>query len=106
MNANRPPSPDSPAKQKGRALHKLVLEGEEAFAEAPLPDRYPGCLVTRDDLKAKCRDLGEPVSGTKAELAKRIKANAPDVVIFDEVMAIFKATADRDGLEILFAGHH
>src|SRR5262245_29067159 len=26
MNPDRPPSPDSPAKQKGRALHKLVLE--------------------------------------------------------------------------------
>src|SRR5262249_49557569 len=32
MNPERQPSPDSRAKQKGRALHKLVLEGEEAFA--------------------------------------------------------------------------
>src|SRR5215831_16007085 len=81
MNSERPPSPDSPAKQKGRALHKLVLEGEEAFAAAfatePQPHAHPGCLVTLDDLKSKCRELGEAVSGTKAELAKRIKAKRP-----------------------------
>ena len=45
-----------------------------AFDTEPQPDAHPGCLVTLDDLKAKCRELGEAVSGTKAELAKRIKA--------------------------------
>jgi len=57
MNPERSPSPDSPAKQRGRALHKLVLEGEAAFAAVfatePQPDAHPGCLVTLDDLKAK-----------------------------------------------------
>jgi hypothetical protein len=85
MNPTRPPAPDSAARQRGRALHKLVLEGEEtfgkAFAEAPTPERHPGCLVSLEDLKVKCRELCEPVSGTKAELAKRIKAKAPDAII-------------------------
>jgi hypothetical protein len=71
LNPDRPLDNDAPAKQKGRALHKLVLEGEEAFAKAfieePQPNGHPGCLVTLEDLKAKCRDLGEPVSGTKAD---------------------------------------
>src|SRR5262249_16842505 len=74
MNPDRPPPPDTLAMLKGRALHKLVLEGEEsfgtAFAEEPSPCGYPGCLATLDDLKVKCRELGEPVSGSKAELAK------------------------------------
>jgi hypothetical protein len=52
MNPARPPSFDSAAKQKGRALHKLVLEGEKAFAAAfatePQPEAHPGCLVTLD----------------------------------------------------------
>ena len=78
MNPCRPPAPDSPAKHKGRALHKLVLEGKaasaESFAELPSPEGYPGCLVTLDGLRSKCRELGESASGTKAELAKRIKA--------------------------------
>jgi hypothetical protein len=109
-NPERPFVPESNAKLKGRALHKLVLEGEEAFAkafaEAPSPEGHPGALITHDDLKAKCRELGEPVTGTKVELGKRIKqacakAKAVEPVIFDEIMAAFKATADRDGLEVL-----
>jgi hypothetical protein len=108
MNPERPPSPDSPAKQKGRALHKLVLEGEEAFSAAfatePQPDAHPGCLVTLDDLKAKCRELGEAVSGTKAELAKRIKAKDAKTIIYDEVLATFRAMTERDGIEVLNAG--
>jgi len=105
LNPERPPSPDSPAKQKGRALHKLVLEGEEAFAAAfatePKPEAYPGCLVTLDDLKAKCSAVGEAVSGTKAELAKRIKDKDPKAVIFDEVLSLFRSMAERDSMEIL-----
>jgi hypothetical protein len=105
MNPERPPSPDSAAKQKGRALHKLVLEGEEAFAAAfaiePQPDGHPGCLVTLDDLKAKCRELGEAVSGTKVELAKRIKAKDAKAIIFDEILSTFRVMAERDGVEIL-----
>jgi hypothetical protein len=91
--------------QKGRALHKLVLEGleafEAAFAEEPQPSGHPGALVTLEDLKAKCRELGEPVSGTKAELAKRIKAKDSTTIIFDDILATFRVMAERDGLEIL-----
>jgi PDDEXK-like domain of unknown function (DUF3799)/SAP domain len=105
MNPDRPLSPDSPAKQKGRALHKLVLEGEQAFAHAfveePQPSGHPGSLITHDDLKAKCRELGEPVSGTKAELAKRIKAKDGNAIIFDDVLSLFRVMVERDGLEVL-----
>jgi hypothetical protein len=94
---------DSPAKKIGRALHALVLEGGAGFIEEPSPAGYPGCLVTLEDLKAKCRELGEPVSGTKAELAKRIKAKAPDVIIFDDILGLFRAMVERDGLEVLKA---
>jgi hypothetical protein len=105
MNAKRQATLDTPAKQKGRALHKLVLEGEEAFAKAfaeePQPDA--GCLVTLEDFKARCRELREPVSGTKAELAKRIKVKDPKAIIFDDILATFRVMAERDGLEVLKA---
>jgi hypothetical protein len=105
MNPDRPPPPDTLAMQKGRALHTLVLEGEEAFDRAyccePRPEAYPGALVTLEDLKGKCRDLGEPVSGTKAELAKRIKTKDTNVIIFDDILAAFRVMAERDALEIL-----
>jgi hypothetical protein len=105
LNPERPTDNDTPAKLKGRALHKLVLEGEEAFAKAfveePQPSGHPGCLVTLEDLKAKCRDLGEPVSGTKVELAKRIKAKDSSAIIFDDILARFRAMVDSGGLEVL-----
>src|SRR5581483_12012006 len=105
LNPERSDNDDTPAKKIGRALHALVLEGEAGFArqfaEEPMPAAYPGCLVTLDDLKGKCRDLGEPVSGTKAELAKRIRAKAPDVIVFDDILALFRAMVERDGLEVL-----
>jgi hypothetical protein len=105
MNPARPASPDSAAKLKGRALHALVLQGEKAFAEAfaiaPSREDYPNALVTLDDLKAKLRTLCEPTSGTKDMLAKRIRLKLPDVVIFDDVLKIFRAVAERGKLEIL-----
>jgi PDDEXK-like domain of unknown function (DUF3799)/SAP domain len=105
LNPDRPPDKDTPAMQKGRALHKLVLEGEEAFESAfisePQPAAYPGALVTLDDLKAKCRELGEPISGTKSDLAKRIKAKDPAAIIWDEILATFRALAI--GLETMKA---
>jgi hypothetical protein len=107
MNPERSDDMDSPAKKIGRALHALVLEGEHGFsrqfAVEPTPEGYPGCLVTLDDLKAKCRALGEPVSGSKAELSKRIKAKDRDAIIFDDILALFRAMVERDGLEVLKA---
>jgi hypothetical protein len=82
-----------------------VLEGEaafaKAFAEEPSPDGHPGCLVTLEDLKAKCRELGEPVSGIKAELAKRIKAKDGSAIILEDILGTFRAMVERDGLEVL-----
>jgi hypothetical protein len=103
LNPDRPEGRDTAAMQKRRALHSLVLEGEDAFAKtfAQAPEPQPGNLVSLEDLKARCRQLCEPVSGTKAELAKRIKAKVPEAVVFDEVMATFKARCDAEGLEVL-----
>jgi hypothetical protein len=82
-----------------------VLEGEKAFAAAfavkPSPEDHPGCLVTLEDLKAKLRTLCEPTSGTKESLTKRIKLKLPDVVVFDDVLKIFRAVAEREKLEII-----
>lgn len=110
MNPDRPPSPDTEDKKEGRALHKLSLEGAAAFAKAfvaePQPEAYPGCLITLDDLRGYARDNGiKPETGpaptTKAAFAKLIRAATPKVFIWDEIIATFKAVAERDGLEIL-----
>jgi hypothetical protein len=107
MNPNRPPDNDTPAKLRGRAVHKLVLEGEAAFsgpggfAEEPSPAGHPGCLVTLDDLKARARELGQPTSGTKAELSARIRAKDPKAIVFSDILETWKAMAARDNLEVL-----
>jgi hypothetical protein len=96
---------DTPAKRAGRALHKLVLEGPKAFERAyisePQPADHPGCLVTLEDLKSFCRDRGEKISGTKAELAKIVKKADPAVTIWDDILGLFRAMVERDRLEIL-----
>jgi hypothetical protein len=112
MNPDRPADAgDTPDKQKGRALHKLVLEGmagfEKAFIPEPRIEDFPGALRTTDDLKAVLREKGEKLTGDKAELARRVKgliaakAIPEDIIIWDEHMATVKAVAARHGLEIL-----
>lgn len=87
---------ETPALRYGRAVHKAVLEGQEAFdAEyAPkAPDPEPGMLVTLEDLKAKCEELGLPKSGTKATLVRRIREAGDDTPIYEEVVEEYKAKA-------------
>ena len=101
MNPEKPADTDTVAKLKGHAIHKLVLEGEAAFDRhftiEPQPADWPGCLITADDLKAFLKEKGDKVSGVKAELAKLVKKHDPEAIIWDEVMATFKAMAERDG---------
>lgn len=106
MNPKREPeASDTPAKKQGRALHKLVLEGRAAFHKAytpePQPKDWPGALRTMDDLKAVLREAGEKLAGSKEELVKRVRAIAPEAIVWDEVVATFMAAAERDGLQIL-----
>jgi hypothetical protein len=106
MNPTRhPEATDTPAKRQGRALHKLVLEGRaalhKAFIPEPQPEDWPNALRTMDDLKAVLREKGEKLAGTKEELARRVKAVAPEAIIWDDVLALFAATVERDRLQVL-----
>ncbi len=105
LNPARAESEDTQARRWGRALHKLVLEGEVAFAEAyaikPEPSQFPGCLVGAADLKAYCRENGLKLTGKKADLAAAVKAHKPDVAIWDEVLAAFERRVREAKAEIL-----
>lgn len=106
MNPRRiPEAGDTPAKKQGRALHKLVLEGRAAFHKAyvpePQPADWPEALRTMDDLKAVLREKGEKLAGSKEELVKRVKAVAPEAVVWDDVLATFMAGVVRDGFTVL-----
>lgn len=96
MNPAREPDKETPAKLFGRAVHKCVLEGRDAFeavyAPAPAPDEYPGCLRTADDIKAFLEKAGLPKSGKKEELIARAKSVAGCPTIFDDAVSAFEAS--------------
>jgi hypothetical protein len=105
MNPNHPDDRRTPALLQGKALHALVLEGEEAFARAfaQTPEPAAGDLVTTEDLRARCRSLCLSTSGTKGELARRVKAEEPGARIFDDIMTVFKLRCERAHIEPLKA---
>lgn len=109
MNPLREPSPETPALLFGRALHKLVLEGLDAFQSAyaaePSKDDYPEALVTTDDIQALLRSvsaedrkaLGIKLTGRKDELIGYAKAADPGCVIYDEIVQKFAEDCARSG---------
>ncbi|MBO6542338.1 MAG: PD-(D/E)XK nuclease-like domain-containing protein [Alphaproteobacteria bacterium] len=85
---------ERPALQLGKAYHKLVLEGREAFnacyAVKPDKEDYPEALDGSVALKAYCAEHGLPKSGTIAELCERISDHNPDVELWPLIDASFK----------------
>jgi hypothetical protein len=78
------------AMNMGSAVHLAILERAlDRLAVTPLPEQYPNALKTGDDLKARCKELGLPMSGTKAELAARIREKDSGLILWDELLAKF-----------------
>ena len=87
---------ETPSLRYGRAIHKAVLEGEEAFKaeyamKAPPPE--PGMLVSLEDLRAKCEELGLPKSGNKAALIRRIREAGDTTPIYQEIVDKYEKEA-------------
>jgi len=105
MNPAREANEETPALLFGQALHKLVLEGRQAFVaaftQAPEAKDHPGCLVTVDDIKAALKAVGEKITGNKPDLIARLKVARPDAVIFDDIVERHAADAARTGATIL-----
>ncbi|ACB80874.1 hypothetical protein Mpop_2719 [Methylorubrum populi BJ001] len=97
-NPEREQQEETEALTFGHAVHRLVLEGTQAFlAEyAPKPDG-PDVLVTADDMKGWLKARGLLDKGTKEAMADRILAIDPSVKIQDVILAEHK----RNGRKIL-----
>ncbi|MBF0098227.1 MAG: PD-(D/E)XK nuclease-like domain-containing protein [Magnetococcales bacterium] len=96
---------NTPAKVLGKAIHKLVLEGDDAFSSAylvePKPEDYPGCLQGVEALREKCGQLGLKKSGTLEEMSLRILDVEPNCLLWPMIKASFMdevATGDRETL--------
>lgn len=96
MNPAREPEKETDAKVFGRAVHKCVLEGRDAFeaefAPQPAPEDYPGCLRVVDDLKLFLKQNRLAISGSKAELIARAKTIPGCPVVFDDVVDVASAS--------------
>jgi hypothetical protein len=104
FNPNRADDSTEP-KERGKAFHARLLEGAETFAHryAVAPDiaDFPEALDGGAELKARCKELSLPVSGTIAELCKRIREKDPEAVLWPEIIAEFEADAEANGLTII-----
>lgn len=94
MNPLCPEDNDTPARLWGRAFHKLVLEGRDAFERAyagePNKSDYPEALVTVEDLKGALHEAGVTVKAAKkGDLADAVRKNCAGAVIWDDVLAAF-----------------
>lgn len=83
---------DTMARKVGKAYHKRIVEGKAAFdalyASELDPADYPDALRTADDIKARLKDLGQPVTAkNKAELVERLLAVEPNAQVWDELLA-------------------
>lgn len=94
MNPQRPADTEAAALVIGRALHKIILEGSEAFAHAfrkePLLADHPNALDTIPQIKAALKSLGQKLTGDKAELVERLRIADPDAVFWDDILTAFR----------------
>jgi hypothetical protein len=81
----------------GVALHVCLLEGMDVYDACygllPTLEQYPDALVNNDQLKEKCRDLGQPVGGDKEALIARIHNVNPDIPILQVIQNQWRADA-------------
>jgi hypothetical protein len=108
------PRSDTQATKMGRALHAYVLEGKDEFETrfCVKPELPPDTLVTLEDLKNHAKNLGLTVSGTKSDLAKRIRVVDRKTPIELEIMEDFHARrgnrdvlSDDDYARVCMSGH-
>ncbi len=96
---------ETDAKLIGKAYHKRIVEGREAFwrcyAAELDPGDYPGVARTNDDLKAVCAERGLKVGGTKADLIARLVAHDPALsgIIWESLVSVH--ASEHQGKELL-----
>lgn len=92
---------ESSAMALGTALHKYILEGEEAFEGAytiaPEKDDYPAALTTADDLKEWLRDRELKTAGKKADLIDRVLDEDPRAPVWDAIMEDHERECEEAG---------
>lgn len=87
MNPLKEDGDDSEARIIGKAYHKRILEGREAFYSQYAHSFTPpsSCVKTIDDLKEALEACGVKPKGNKPALIKQLIEADPSVCIYDQV---------------------
>lgn len=103
MNPLREVEEDTSFMTVGRAYHKRIVEGKEAFYAvyaANLDCRdFPDALHTMDEIRERLKELGLKVGGNKPEITARLIEADPDVQVWDELVRDHEG--DNAGLDLL-----
>lgn len=98
LNPKRVERDETPARKLGKAIHKLLLEGDEAFdatyAVAPTKADHPDAIDGGKALQAECKRLGVKASGTIAEMCERLREADPVLQLWPDIMDEFNGQAE------------
>lgn len=98
-NPLRKPEGDKKAFRYGEAAHVHFLDGPKAYDKIygvePSPEFFPRHLAGGEQLRQACRDLGLSASGTLPELERRLKAADPEIQLFSDEVARWRASGRR-----------
>lgn len=90
FNPNRKEKDDTAARKLGRAYHKLLLEGDEAFdatyAALPSKDDYPDIIDGGDALRAECDRLGLKKGGSLLAMCDRLLEAEPGLDLWPVIL--------------------
>lgn len=71
----------------GSLVHLRVLQPEKFESEyAIFPEKTPDNDFDSERLKSMCKEFGEKVTGTKRELAERLRVHIPGFKIYEEII--------------------
>lgn len=91
VNRREDTDDETKAKRFGTALHCILLEGVDVFTSvygiAPDKHSHPKAFDTSDQIKARLKELGAKVSGSKGELVERLREADPGAQILDDIVA-------------------
>lgn len=99
LNPDRVEDEDSGARLIGKAYHRRILEGREAFLRdyAAMLDRadYPEAIAGNDALREACKERGLKTGGSKAVLIERLTADDKGVQIWERLIEDHIAKHER-----------
>lgn len=82
------PERESDAMELGKAYHKRILEGREAFYDNYIesfdPSVHENLYFTNDQIADELKRRGLPVSGRKQDLIDRLRLYNPEAITYDE----------------------